>query len=353
MRLERLIKGVEEEGLDAYLVHGSANIYYLTSSTGGGLLLIREGEATLYTPGLNYPMALEQVEVCEVSSYPRGEEGLFKAISGRLREGESVGYNTLPLSLYRRLREAFEGVELRERSELIWRMRRVKEEGELELMRRAGRLADLGMEAAREALRQGVREHEVAAEIAHVMMREGAEGLAFQPIVASGYRSAYPHGGVTDKRIEQGELVVVDIGATYKEYRSDITRTFIVGKPSQRQERIYNVVLEAHLKAMETLKPGVEAREADDIARRVISEAELGEYFIHSLGHGVGLEVHEPPTLSERSEDVLERGNVVTDEPGVYIPRFGGVRIEDMVLITDSGVERLTRFEKDLDAVMI
>lgn len=352
MRLKKLLRGFEREEFDAYLVYGSANIYYLTSSTGGGLLLIDSGEPTLYTPRLNYLMAKEQVEVCEVVLYKKEEE-LFKAISERLKEAKIIGYNTLPLTLFNRLREKLGEAKLREAPELVWKMRRIKDEKELKLIRRAGELTDLGMEAAKEALRPGVREHEVAAEIAYAMMREGAEGLAFQPIVASGYRSAYPHAGVTEKRIKQGELVVVDVGAIYKEYRFDITRTFIVEEASEQQERLYDVVLEAHLQAMKALKPGVEAKEIDGIARSIISDADLGQYFIHSLGHGVGLEVHEPPTLGMDSKDILEAGNVVTDEPGVYIPKFGGVRIEDTLLITSSGAERLTTFEKELDAMVV
>ena len=352
MRLKRFMEAIREEGFDAYLVYGSADIYYLTSSTGGGILLIADGESTLYTPRLNYPMAEEQVKICEVQPY-KGERELMELLQKRLRDARNIGYNTLPLSTYQKLRGRLGGAELREASELLWRMRRVKDEEELKLMRRAGELADIGMEAARESLRPGVREHEVAAEIAHAMMREGAEGLAFQPIIASGPRSAYPHGGVTDRRIRWGELVVVDIGAIYREYRSDITRTFIVGEASERQREIYSVVLEAHLKAMEAMRPGIETRRIDGVAREIISNAGYGEYFIHSLGHGVGLEVHEPPRLSEEGEDLLEAGNVVTDEPGIYLPGYGGVRIEDTVHITSSGVERLTRFEKELDEVIL
>lgn len=352
MRLERLILGIKERKIDAYLVYGSANIYYLTFSTGGGLLLIKDDGTTLFTPRLNYPMAKEQVEVCEVLPY-KGEKKLSKMISERLREAENVGYNTLSLTLFRRLREVLKECEFKEASDLIWKLRRVKEERELKLMERAAELADLGMETAREALKPGVREYEVSAEISHRMMKEGSEGLAFQPIVASGYRSAYPHAGVTDRRIKRGEFVVIDIGAVYKGYRSDITRTFIVGEPTREQERLFSVVLEAHLEAMEALRPAAKAKEIDEIARRVICEANLGEYFIHSLGHGVGLEVHEPPTLSEDSEDILEEGNVVTDEPGIYIPNFGGVRIEDTILVTSSGVERLSLFEKELDEMIV
>lgn len=214
-------------------------------------------------------------------------------------------------------------------------------------------MADVGMEAIREHLGEGMREYEVAAEATYAMMWNGAEGIAFTTIVASGPRSAYPHASVTDRRIRKGDFVTIDMGATYKEYRSDITRTFIVGEPTEEQAKIYEAVLRANQTVLPEIKDGASGREVDGVARAVIEEAGYGEYFVHSLGHGVGLEVHEPPSLSKTSEDTLETGNVVTDEPGIYIPGFGGVRIEDTVLVTGSGPVRLTRFDKGLDAMRV
>jgi Xaa-Pro aminopeptidase len=188
----------------------------------------------------------------------------------------------------------------------------------------------------------GVREDEVAAEIEYAMRKRGSSGAAFETIVASGACSAYPHGGCSDRKIRDGDLVVVDVGATYKFYRSDMTRTLVAGKPSEKQKKLYQTVKTAQETALEAVKPNVKAKDVDAAARKIFADAGYGEYFVHGLGHGVGLEVHEPPTLSPESKDVLVAGNVVTVEPGVYLVGYGGVRIEDTVLVQKNGAEKLT-----------
>jgi len=180
------------------------------------------------------------------------------------------------------------------------------------------------------------------------MRKLGSGGTAFDTIVASGPRSAYPHGGCTSKRIRKGELIQFDVGAQYQNYRADLTRTFLVGKPTPKQNKIYRVVMEAQEKAFQKIRNGVKARWVDAAARDVIKKHGFGEYFVHGLGHGVGLEVHEPPMLNAVSRDVLKAGNVATDEPGIYIVGYGGVRIEDTVLVKKEGAERLTKAPYDL-----
>ena len=160
--------------------------------------------------------------------------------------------------------------------------------------------------------------------------------------MASGVSSAFPHGGCSDRKIQKGDLVVVDVGATYKSYRSDMTRTFVAGTPSEKQKKLYQTVKTAQDKAFEAVKPKVKAADVDAAARKVIADASYGEYFVHGLGHGVGLEIHEPPTLSPDSKDTLAAGNVVTVEPGVYLVGYGGIRIEDTVLVHKNGAEKLT-----------
>lgn len=354
MRIKRLIKSLEHTDLDAYIVSREPNVYYYTGTTSGGMLIVASGaEPLLLAPRLNLAIAQAQASGCQVKPYTRNNliekmEEALKPLSPR-----TIGFDSLALDLYQKLQERISGTELKASADLVWNMRRVKDARERKLMRKAGKLADIGMEAIREHLREGVREHEVAAEAAYAMMRNGAEDLAFTTIVASGSRSAYPHAGVTDRRIRKGDLVTIDMGATYREYRSDVTRTFIMGEPTEEQERIYETVLKANGTALTEIKVGAKGSEVDGVARAIIEEAGYGEYFVHSLGHGVGLEVHEPPSLSKTSEDRLEKGNVVTDEPGIYIPGFGGVRIEDTVLVTDSSPVRLTRFDKGLDAMRL
>jgi Xaa-Pro dipeptidase len=222
-------------------------------------------------------------------------------------------------------------------------LRKVKDENEIELMRKAGELTSEGMRVAREVVAAGMKEHEVAAEIEYAMRKQGSYGTAFETIVASGSCSAYPHGGCSDREIRKGDLVVVDIGATYKYYHSDMTRTLVAGKPSEKQKKLNQIVKTAQEKAFEALKPNVKAKAVDATARKVIADAGYGEFFVHSLGHGVGLEVHEAPILSPESKDVLAVGNVVTVEPGIYLVGYGGIRIEDTVLVQRSGAEKLTK----------
>ena len=226
---------------------------------------------------------------------------------------------------------------------LIRDLRMVKDDEEVKLIREACNLAEIGMEAAFANLKAGMTERRVAAEAEYAMRKKGGDGTSFDTIIASGASSAFPHGSCSNRTIQQGDLVVVDLGATYRSYRSDMTRTFTAGRPSEKQLKIYDTVKLAQQKAFKAMGPNVSAMQVDTAARRVIEAAGFGEQFVHNLGHGVGLEIHEAPYLSPDSRDVLAIGNVVTDEPGIYMPGYGGVRIEDTVLITATkGAERLT-----------
>jgi Xaa-Pro dipeptidase len=225
---------------------------------------------------------------------------------------------------------------------IVQTLRMVKDKQELEYMRKAAELTSRGMEAAVETVKPGMKEYEVAAEIEYAMRKRGAGPTAFETIVASGAWSAFPHGGCSGREIRAGDLVVVDIGATFNFYCSDMTRTFVAGQPSEKQQKIYDTVKAAQQNALKTIKTGMPIPEVDSAARKVIEAAGYGEFFVHRLGHGVGLEVHEPPTLNQTNKDLLAAGNVVTVEPGIYLPGYGGVRIEDTVLVTTKGAEKLT-----------
>ena len=218
----------------------------------------------------------------------------------------------------------------------------VGDEEELERMRKAGKITVAGMKAAYETIRPGVTEIDVAAEIEYAMRKNKGYGTAFETIVASGTRSAYPHGGCADRKLQKGDLVVVDIGSTCEYYKSDMTRTFTAGKPTQKQQRLYETVKTAQEKAYHAIKAKAKAKDIDQVARKTIETAGYGENFNHGLGHGVGLEIHEPPVLGTISKDKLTEGNVVTDEPGIYFPGWGGIRIEDTVLVKNRKSEKLT-----------
>lgn len=354
MRIKRLAESLVKADLDAYLVTREPNILYFAGTISGGVLVVpAESDPVLLVSKLNLSIAQDQTDVEEIRSYTR--QSMLENITEVLRGWrlERVGFDELPIGKYRELGGKLRGVELVERSDLVWEMRRVKDSKEQGLMRKAGELSDIGMEAIRDCLKEGIREYEVAAEAAYAMRREGAEDLAFPFIVASGPRSAYPHAGVSERKIGRGDFVKIDMGAAYHEYRSDNTRTFILGAPTERQREIYETVLEANDAALLEIKEGASGVEVDKTARDIIEKAGYGEAFIHGLGHGVGLEVHEPPSLSKRSEDTLQTGNVVTNEPGIYLKGYGGVRIEDTVLVTSSGPERLTRFDRGLDAMRV
>ena len=354
MRTERLSKSLEDAGLDAYIVTREPNIFYYTGSISGGVLIIAPDiRPLLLTSRLNLYVAQDNAQGCEVEPYTRKDKD--EKILEMLKQmaPEKIGFDELSIGEYKALEDNLGDVELKENPDLVWAMRRVKLTSEQKLMKRAGALSDIGMEAIREFLSEGVREHEVAAAAANAMRRGGAGDISFPFIVASGPRSAYPHAGVSERKIRRGDFVTIDMGATYRQYCSDITRTFIVGSPSEKQRAIYEIVLEAMEVALPEIKESAKGIDVDLIARDIITKAGYGEDFIHGLGHGVGLEVHEPPSLGKRSKDTLNVGNVVSNEPGIYIKGFGGVRIEDTVLVTSSGPKRLTNFDTGLDAMRV
>jgi Xaa-Pro aminopeptidase len=354
MRIEKLSKSLEDAGLDAYVIMREPNILYYTGSISGGVLIVApDTSPLLLTSRLNLYVAQDNAQGCDVESYTRKDKDEKVVESLYQVAPKKIGFDELSLQDKKTLRDNLGGVELKEKPDLVWAMRRLKDASEKKLMRRAGELSDIGMEAVREFISEGVREHEVAAAAANAMRINGASDISFPFIVASGPRSAYPHAGVSERKIRNGDFVTIDMGATYRGYCSDITRTFIVGNPSEKQRTIYETVLGANEAALPEIREGAKGIDVDLIARDIITKAGYGEDFIHSLGHGVGLEVHEPPSLSKSSKDVLVPGNVVSNEPGVYLKGFGGVRVEDTVLVTASGSERLTKFDKGLDTMRV
>ena len=230
----------------------------------------------------------------------------------------------------------------------IMTQRSIKDETELACIRQAATLADDAFHHILPLLRPGTCERDIALELEWFMRKQGATGASFPIICASGYRSAMPHGVASDKLLENGDFVTLDFGCFYKGYASDMTRTVVLGKADAEQKKIYETVLSAQMAALDCLQAGITGKEADSVARNIIKKASYGDAFGHSLGHGVGLQIHEQPNLSPRSETVLRPGAVVSVEPGIYIENFGGVRIEDLVIITENGHENMTHSEKKL-----
>jgi Xaa-Pro dipeptidase len=335
----------KNDNLSYFLILNSANLTYFTSFPGATALLIPEqGESTLYVSTVNYEQAKAETSGLAVELLKRGEDLVEKiANTAALERPTKIAVDSVSIEVWRALAKAVGGEETLEfANNFIRELRKVKDQQEIRLIREACNLTNIGMKVAAQTIRPGIKEKEAAAEVEYAMRRKGSDGTAFDTIIASGTSSAFPHGSCSDRTIQEGDLVVVDIGSTYKFYRSDMTRTFVAGKATEKQRKIYETVKEAQQKAFEIIKASISAKDVDSGARQVIEAAGFGEYFVHNLGHGVGLEVHEAPILSPDSKDVLAAGNVVTIEPGIYLQGYGGVRIEDTVRITADGAEKLT-----------
>jgi Xaa-Pro aminopeptidase len=339
-------KAFQEKSFDGFLIMDEANLLYFTGLQGATCLLVpKKGESTVFVYGTNYEQVKADTKGFKVELLKRGDKLTAKiAAQAKTFRISKLAVDTISYESYRSLaKELRRQATLKVQSNLVWDLRKVKDEKELELMRNAAELTNAGMQVAYETVKPGMKEIEVAAEIEYTMRRKGGWGTAFDTIVSSGVRSAFPHGGCTSKEIRRDDLVVVDIGAKYQHYCSDMTRTLVAGKPSAKQRKLFETVKLAEEKAFQAIKPKAKAKDVDALARKVIEQAGYGEYFVHSLGHGVGLEVHESPTLSPASKDTLMINNVVADEPGIYIVGFGGMRIEDSVLVRKQGSEKLTK----------
>jgi Xaa-Pro dipeptidase len=335
----------EKAKFDGYLVFNSSNLIYFTGVPGTSALLVpHDGDATIYVYSVNYEQARSEGKGFTVELVKRGEDLMAKIARQVQGRGiKQLAVDALGVEGWRSLSKQTRGkTRLKTKPAFVSELRAVKDEAEITLIRKACELASLGIKTAYEVLSSGMKEYEVAAEIEYAMRRHGSYGTAFDTAVSSGPASAFPHGGCSDREIRRGELVVVDLGAVYKFYRSDMTRTLVVGKPSEKQQKLHAVVRKAQEKAFEAIKPNIKARNVDGTGRKIIEESGYGEQFVHGLGHGVGLDIHEPPTLNSVSKEKLQAGNVVTDEPGIYLVGYGGVRIEDTVLVTKAGAEKLT-----------
>jgi len=339
------LKTTFKEEFDGFIITNEVNMLYFTGFPGAAMMLVpAETEAVLYIKSTNYGAAKDKVRNCRVEQVKVGEN-LHSKVAKQVndRKLKKLAFDTMSFTTHQKLSKLLNvKAKLEPRSRFIWQLRTVKDADELQMIRKAAKLTVKGMEVAFETIRAGLPEYEVAAEIEYAMRTSGSYGTAFDTIVASGPRSAYPHGGCGEKKLEREDLVVVDIGAVYKNYRSDMTRTFVVGNASTKQRRMFEVVKDAQEKAFQMMRENEKAAESDSVARKIIGEAGYGEYFIHGLGHGIGLETHEQPYLNSNSKDVLKEGYVVTDEPGIYLIGFGGLRIEDTVLVKEKRAERLT-----------
>ncbi|MBN1461430.1 MAG: aminopeptidase P family protein [Armatimonadetes bacterium] len=343
-RLSRLRQKMRAADVDGLAVSAPSNIFYLSGFRGSsGALLITEARALLFSDFRYRLQAKEQAPETEFVEVPRR---LLAHLGGTAVENgvRRLGYDQdqLTCALKEQLAQGAEGVELTAAAGWVEALRVVKSAEEMDLIRAAATLADETMTFMRGLLKPGATERSIALEGEFFMRREGAEAASFDLIVASGARSALPHAETTNRELERGDMVVIDLGARIGGYCSDMTRTFVVEDASEKMRQVYRIVYAAQRAALAGVRAGAVCGDLDGIARGMIEEAGYGGHFGHGLGHGVGIEVHEAPRLGKDEKTVLAGGTVVTVEPGIYLEGEGGVRLEDLVLVGEEGAEVLT-----------
>ena len=348
-RLRDLREKMNEHQLDGMLITNPINRRYMTNFTGtAGIAVVSLSEAKLITDFRYTEQANEQAKGYEIVQH---NDSIVEEVATQVEKMEinKLGFEEdhLTYSVYHTYKKKIKA-ELVPVSGLIETLRMIKDEAEVEIIKTAVAIADAAFEHIVGYIRPGISERDVANELEFFMRKQGASSSSFDTIVASGYRSALPHGVASSKRIEKGDLVTLDYGAYYQGYCSDITRTVAVGEPKAELKKIYGIVKEAQRLGVEGIQAGMSGKEADALTRDYITAQGYGEYFGHSTGHGIGLEIHEGPSLSVKNDAKLEAGMVVTVEPGIYLSGLGGVRIEDDVVIKKDGNEVLTHADKDL-----
>lgn len=340
------------EGADCAFITSDINRRYFTGmKSSAGLLLIFKDSAYLLIDFRYIEKARNTVKNCEVIEQNDLKEqiaALMKRHNAHTIAVESADMTLKQMAFYEKKFPEFEFIKGNELSDNIFKLRTVKTDDEIEKIKTAQKIAEKAFDEVLNFIRPGASEREISLCLDEYMLRNGAEALSFETIALTGKNTSMPHGVPSECIVKSGDLVLMDFGAVYDGYHSDMTRTVCVGKSTERIEKVYGIVLEAQLKALDTVRAGITGEELDKSARDVIKAAGFGKAFGHSLGHGVGMEIHEFPTASEKSETILEKNMVVTIEPGIYLPEEFGVRIEDFVAVTENSCDNLTKCPKNL-----
>ena len=331
--------------IDGYVISNPADVFYLTGFYSEDCLLVYSKNPVLVTDS-RYTVAAKVSRVPQRIVNNGYIGGVIEILNEQNIKNVGIQEDNLLTSDYLALTEA--GFNLNKTNGVFTAFRCSKNQEEIENIKNAQKITDKAFTEILPFIKEGVTEKELRAKLEYIMLSLGADGLAFETIVASGTNGAKPHAVPSDNKIKSGDFVTIDFGARLNNYDSDMTRTVAVGEITKEMEEVYNLVLLAHEKGRDALRPGVSCKEVDAVARKVIEDGGYGEYFTHSLGHGVGIEIHESPRLSKTSQDVLKIGDVVTVEPGIYIENKFGVRIENMYVITRDGYENLTISDKKL-----
>lgn len=344
-RLGELRAKFQKASADALLVTTPANVRWLTgfSTPEDGRVLITREEVLLLTDFRYDVQSHDESAVPVVITMDWQSEVLKRTGNGML----AIEADSMTVALKEQLDSRL-GEPTISMTEVFRDLRMIKQPFEIALLQEAARITDAAFSHILGFMKPGLRELDVALELSRFMRDHGAEGDSFDIIVAGGHRSAMPHGVASARVLEEGDLVTLDFGANYRGYHADMTRSVALGEPGPRLRGMYAAVLEALLAAREALKPGITGADADAVARGVLARHGLDALFTHSLGHGTGLQIHEEPRLSSKSQTVLEPGMIVTVEPGVYENGFGGLRIEDMCVITDDGHRTMSKSEREL-----
>lgn len=352
-RLDAIRALMAEHQLDAVVVTKYVNLHYFSGFRGDDTtLVITKDQALLITDNRYTEQAAQQAALFEVVEQ---QDGLLKKTAECLKKlgVKKAGFegNALIYADFVVLTKLLDGVDFSTAVELD-ALRQIKDEEEIGHIRKACRIADIAFEDILNYVRPGMTEVQVAAHLENCMRENGSEGPSFTTIMASGIRGVLPHGIATDKVIKEGEFLTMDYGAISAGYDSDITRTICIGHADEKQRRIYQAVLESQKMALTMIKPGVSGKRVHVAVQENLEKYGLREYFGHGLGHSLGLEIHENPRMSAKRDDTLYENMLITDEPGVYIPGWGGLRIEDTVLVTKNGCEPLTKCSKELIEVV-
>ncbi|MDD5091483.1 MAG: aminopeptidase P family protein [Candidatus Wallbacteria bacterium] len=353
-RIKKLLEHMAEQEADAFIIHSVQNLFYLTGFLAheAGYLIIDRTRTRLLTNFIYAVQArpyFDAIEGGELIDAKGKSSDLIKEI---LSDKEKVLFEgTLPYNEYKKFCDLTSDKVLHANNSILSGMRIIKHECEVNSIRKALELTEKGLEYIFTYIRAGMKECQIRAELERYLTENGAQGMSFDSIIAAGKNSAFPHAKTGNTPVLDGDFLKMDFGIVIDGYCSDLTRTVVIGHASDRHKEIYETVKSAQAAAIEAIKPGMKGREADAVARDVIVKSGNGEFFGHGLGHGVGIDIHEAPRLAMLSEEILKPGMVATVEPGIYLPGFGGVRIEDMVLITDTGCMSLNKSDRELTVI--
>lgn len=353
IKLAAIRRALKEKKLDAMLFSNLLNIRYLAGYSGSsGLLLVTARTVDFLTDFRYKSQAFREVKNARTTIISKSLlEDLAKLEAFRRAKKIGIEEQDLHYSQYLHLQKLAPGKKLLPAGGAAEALRQVKTSGEIAHIARAARIADQAFDRILKFIRPGITEKGIATQMDYTMKQLGASQPSFDTIVGSGPNGALPHAQPGDRRVKKGDFIVLDFGAVWKGYHSDMTRTVLLGPPTEKHRRIYDLVLRAQLAGLKAVRAGIKGLEADQAARRIIEQGGHGQHFGHGLGHGVGLAVHEGPNLGMRSENLLPAGSVVTVEPGVYLPGWGGVRIEDLVAVAKGGCRILSRSSKKLISI--